>query len=97
MLRLNHASAPRTTPKLAGHLELLAINVNAIAPGYFPTAMNRAFWDDPKSLAHIKQLHPWPEMGTPADVGAAVAFLASSDADWITGAILPVDGGVLAK
>jgi NAD(P)-dependent dehydrogenase (short-subunit alcohol dehydrogenase family) len=36
-------------------------------------------------------------MGTPADIGAAVAFLASADADWITGAILPVDGGVLAK
>jgi hypothetical protein len=85
------------TRNLAIECAPLAINVNAVAPGYFPTAMNRAFWDDPASLAHIRQFHPWPEMGTPADIGAAVAFLASADADWITGAILPVDGGVLAK
>jgi len=72
------------------------INVNALAPGYFPTAMNRATWDDPKALAHVKQIHPWPELATSADVGAAVVFLASEDAAWITGAVLPVDGGFLA-
>jgi NAD(P)-dependent dehydrogenase (short-subunit alcohol dehydrogenase family) len=72
------------------------INVNAIAPGYFPTAMNRAFWDDPASLAAVEELHPLP-LGTPDDIAAAAAFLASDDAAFITGAILPVDGGVLAK
>jgi NAD(P)-dependent dehydrogenase (short-subunit alcohol dehydrogenase family) len=91
------AAVHQMTRCLAIECAPLAINVNAVAPGYFPTAMNRVFWDDPDALAQVKKLHPWPEMGTPADVGAAVAFLASPGADWITGAVLPVDGGVLAK
>jgi NAD(P)-dependent dehydrogenase (short-subunit alcohol dehydrogenase family) len=73
------------------------INVNAVAPGYFPTAMNRAAFDDPETLAKIQALHPWPELGVPEDVAAAVTFLASPGADWITGVILPVDGGFLAS
>ncbi|MHB8692087.1 MAG: SDR family NAD(P)-dependent oxidoreductase [Solirubrobacteraceae bacterium] len=72
------------------------INVNAIAPGYFPTAMNRVFWDDPDSLSAVQALHPLP-LGTPVDIAAAVAFLASDDAAFVTGVVLPVDGGVLAK
>jgi NAD(P)-dependent dehydrogenase (short-subunit alcohol dehydrogenase family) len=91
------AAVHHLTRCLAIECAPLAININAIAPGYFATAMNRSFFDDPKAVEHIKQLHPWPELGTPADIGAAVAFLASDDAGWITGAILPVDGGVLAK
>jgi NAD(P)-dependent dehydrogenase (short-subunit alcohol dehydrogenase family) len=72
------------------------INVNALAPGYFPTAMNRATWDDPEALQHVQDIHPWPELATSADVGSAVVFLASEDAAWITGAVVPVDGGFLA-
>ncbi len=85
------------TRALAIECAPLRINVNAVAPGYFATAMNRGFFDDPEALAGIHDLHPWPELGTPDDIGAAVAFLASDDAGWITGAILPVDGGVTAK
>lgn len=84
------------TRALAIELAPHKINVNAVAPGYFPTAMNRAFWDDAASLQAIEELHPLP-LGTPADIGAAVAFLASQDAAFVTGTILPVDGGVLAK
>lgn len=72
------------------------INVNAIAPGYFATGMNRPFWDDPEALAAVEALHPLP-LGTPEDIAAGVAFLASDDAAFITGALLPVDGGVLAR
>lgn len=77
--------------ELAPHL----INVNAIAPGYFPTGMNRAFWDDPESLAAVEELHPLP-LGVPDDIAAGTAFLASEDAAFITGVVLPIDGGVLA-
>jgi NAD(P)-dependent dehydrogenase (short-subunit alcohol dehydrogenase family) len=85
------------TRALAVECAPLEINVNAIAPGYFPTAMNRDLLETPEGLARVKEIHPWPELGTPADVGAAAAFLASEDAGWITGVILPVDGGFLAS
>lgn len=84
------------TRALAIELAPSQINVNAIAPGYFPTAMNRVFWDDPLTLEGVRHLHPLP-LGTPADIAAAAAFLASDDAAFITGTIIPVDGGVLAK
>jgi NAD(P)-dependent dehydrogenase (short-subunit alcohol dehydrogenase family) len=84
------------TRALAIELAPNLISVNAVAPGYFPTAMNRVFWDDPEALASVKELHPLP-LGTATDIGAAVAYLASDDAAFVTGTILPVDGGVLAK
>ena len=84
------------TRALAIELAPQLINVNAIAPGYFPTGMNRTFWDDPEALAAVEELHPLP-LGVPDDIAAGVAFLASDDAAFITGTILPIDGGVLAK
>lgn len=84
------------TRALAIELAPQLINVNAIAPGYFPTGMNRTFWDDPEALKAVEDLHPLP-LGVSDDIAAGVAFLASDDAAFITGAILPVDGGVLAK
>jgi NAD(P)-dependent dehydrogenase (short-subunit alcohol dehydrogenase family) len=84
------------TRALAIELAPDLINVNAIAPGYFPTGMNRGFWDDPEALAGVEQLHPLP-LGVPDDIAAGVAFLASEDAAFITGTVLPVDGGVLAR
>lgn len=84
------------TWNLAVELADSLITVNAVAPGYFPTAMNRTLWDDPEALAAVQALHPLP-LGVPEDIAAAVAFLGSADADFITGAILPVDGGMAAK
>jgi NAD(P)-dependent dehydrogenase (short-subunit alcohol dehydrogenase family) len=84
------------TRNLAIELAPEQINVNAVAPGYFPTAMNRVFWDDPESLAAVQDLHPLP-LGVPDDIAAATAFFASDDAAFVTGTVLPVDGGVLAK
>lgn len=84
------------TRALAIECAPLRINVNAIAPGYFPTAMNRAAFDDPDTFAKVLAMHPWPELGVPGDVASAVRFLGSDAADWITGTILPVDGGFTA-
>jgi len=81
------------TWNLAVELAESLITVNAVAPGYFPTAMNRTLWDDSEALAAVQALHPLP-LGVPEDIAAAVAFLGSADADFITGAILPVDGGM---
>jgi NAD(P)-dependent dehydrogenase (short-subunit alcohol dehydrogenase family) len=84
------------TRQLAIECASLGINVNAVAPGYIPTGMNRMFWDDPEALQHVKDLHPWFELARVEDVAGPVAFLASDDAAFITGVVLPVDGGVLA-
>jgi hypothetical protein len=85
------------TRELAIELAPEFINVNAIAPGYFlNTAMNRAVRENADFTELALSKHPWPEMAPTTDLGRAVAFLASDDAAWITGVILPVDGGLLA-
>lgn len=84
------------TQALAIELAPSLINVNTVAPGYFPTAMNRALWDDEEAMTHVRQIHPLP-LGVPDDIAAAVAFLGSDDAAFVTGATLPVDGGMAAK
>ena len=73
------------------------IRANCICPGWIPTPINRRAWEDPERRAQIEAMHPMGRMGQPEDVAAAVAFLASDEASWITGAILAVDGGYLAS
>lgn len=70
------------------------IRFNVVAPG---TVRTRS-WGGARSegLERMKQLYPLGRVGEPEDIAAAVAFLASGDASWITGVTLPVDGGVLA-
>ncbi len=48
-------------------------------------------------LAAIKHMHPMGRIGEPAEVASVIAFLASEEASFITGAVLPVDGGFLAQ
>lgn len=68
------------------------VRFNLIAPGTVHTRV----WDaQPGSLDRLKQLYPLGRVGEPEDIAAAVAFLASDDAAWITGTTLPVEGGVL--
>ena len=68
------------------------IRVNGVAPGTIRTRV----WDDqPGGADRLTALYPLGRVGEPDDVAAAVAFLASDDAAWITGHTLPVDGGFL--
>lgn len=82
---------------LALELASDGVRVNGIAPASIDTAMLQASFDrqpDPTDArARNIQRHPLGRLGTPADVAAAALFLASDEAAWITGAILPVDGG----
>ncbi|MFQ5735209.1 MAG: SDR family NAD(P)-dependent oxidoreductase, partial [Planctomycetaceae bacterium] len=67
------------------------INVNVIEPGWIDTPGERATFGDEVIQREGDGL-PWGRLGTPADIGAAAAFLASPEADYVTGAVLPVDG-----
>ena len=68
------------------------INVNAIAPGWIDTPGERATFSAQVIADEGKKL-PWGRLGLPEEIGKAAAFLASDDADYITGVVLPVDGG----
>jgi NAD(P)-dependent dehydrogenase (short-subunit alcohol dehydrogenase family) len=72
------------------------IRANCICPGWIPTPINLGVLNNPKRRAEIEARHPMGHLGKPEDVAAAVAFLASDEASWITGAVLAVDGGYLA-
>jgi glucose 1-dehydrogenase len=77
---------------LAGELAPHRINVNVVNPGYIDTPGERSFASEDELRAAGQRI-PWGRLGTPQDIGRAVAFLASDDADYITGSVLAVDGG----
>ncbi|MEX2580104.1 MAG: SDR family oxidoreductase [Verrucomicrobiales bacterium] len=72
------------------------INVNVIEPGWIDTPGERQHYNDETLAAEGRKL-PWGRLGLPEDIGKTAAFLASPDADYITGTILPVDGGYRLK
>lgn len=73
------------------------VRVNAIAPGYIETPMTAGARDLPGGTEYLTSLHPIGRLGLPEEIAAAAAFLASDDASFITGVILPVDGGYTAR
>jgi glucose 1-dehydrogenase len=70
------------------------INVNMVNPGWIDTPGERKFSSE-EQLRQAGKRIPWGRLGTPEDIGKVVAFLASDEADYITGATLRVDGGFL--
>jgi NAD(P)-dependent dehydrogenase (short-subunit alcohol dehydrogenase family) len=76
------------------------IRVNAVAPGTINTERVQRLPEEPggtEYLEAVKAAHPMGRLGEPSEVAKAILFLASDEASFITGAILPVDGGFLAQ
>jgi NAD(P)-dependent dehydrogenase (short-subunit alcohol dehydrogenase family) len=89
------AAVHMMTRDLAGDLAERNITVNAVIPGFFPTKMTAHMRDedtvDPTLLAHI----PLRRLGKPADIAAVILFLCGKGGGYVTGAQIPVDGGVV--
>jgi NAD(P)-dependent dehydrogenase (short-subunit alcohol dehydrogenase family) len=84
------------TKSLAAAWASDGIRVNAVAPGWIATELTRPLVEDAARSAPILARTPMNRWGQPGDVGGAIAFLLSDAAAFITGTILPVDGGYLA-
>ena len=80
------------TKALAQEVASRGITINVVAPGFIATPMTDALTDAQK--AKLTESIPLGRMGLPADIAAAVAYLASDEAGWVTGATLHVNGGM---
>jgi NAD(P)-dependent dehydrogenase (short-subunit alcohol dehydrogenase family) len=81
------------TMTLAAEYAARKITVNAVAPGFFRTAMTASAYRDPRAARGFTETVPMEETGRPEDLGGVVSFLASPAADYLTGTVIPVDGG----
>ena len=82
------------TRAMAVELSPLGVRVNCIAPGFIKTDMSsKALNSDPERKQKVLSRTPMAKLGKPEDIGYAAVFLASDAANYITGIILPVDGG----
>ena len=70
------------------------IRVNSIGPGAIRTPINRSAWDTPEALKELLKLIPYQRIGEPEDVAKVAVWLASDEADYITGTTIFVDGGM---
>ncbi|MBE9193521.1 glucose 1-dehydrogenase [Gloeocapsopsis crepidinum LEGE 06123] len=83
------------TRNLAVELGSFGITINNVAPGAIETPINIKLLNDPQKLGALLRNIPLGRLGQPQDVASLVAFLASSDADYVTGSTFFVDGGLL--
>ncbi|MGI9599103.1 MAG: SDR family oxidoreductase, partial [Acidimicrobiales bacterium] len=71
------------------------IRVNCLAPAVIETPLAAESFADPELRAFVEAKHPIGRVGSPEDVAAAIAYLGSDEASFVTGAVLPIDGGFL--
>ncbi|MEH2233858.1 MAG: glucose 1-dehydrogenase [Nostoc sp.] len=83
------------TRNLAVELAPHGININNVAPGAIETPINTKLLNDPQKLGALLKNIPLGRLGQPGDVASIVAFLASSESDYVTGTTFFVDGGLL--
>jgi glucose 1-dehydrogenase len=79
---------------LAQELAPRRIRVNSVCPGAIRTPINRSAWETPEAYSSLLKLIPIGRIGEPDDIGRAVSWLVSDEADYITGLNLYVDGGM---
>lgn len=84
------------TRAVAAELATQGITCNAICPGYFETELTKAVLDTPRFQEFAKIHVPMERYGKPGELDAAAVFLASEEASYVTGLIMPVDGGYTA-
>lgn len=84
------------TRAVAAELATEGITCNAICPGYFETELTKDVLDTPRFQEFAKTHVPMERYGRPGELDAAVVFLASNEASYVTGLIMPVDGGYTA-
>ena len=82
------------TRAMAVELSPLGVRVNCIAPGFIATEMSaKALNNDKERMNKVLSRTPMAKLGQPSDIGNAVVYLCSDEASYVTGVVLPVDGG----
>jgi len=84
------------TKEMALELADKNIQVNAVAPGVVRTSMTESYFDKPDILASLRKAHPAGRWAQPEEIAGLILFLASSEANFITGETFPIDGGFMA-
>ena len=91
------AAIHQLTKVLAAELAARNILVNAIAPGFFPSKMTHFMTSSEERMAELRKMIPLGREGSKDDIGALALFLGSRASSYMTGNVIPLDGGILAQ